>query len=339
MQAQLGDLAIRFGCEVVGDPATVVTHVATLANAGPESLSFFSNPAYREELKRTRAGAVVLREADAKDCPVPALLADEPYLAFARIATLLHPPEVPPPGRHASAVVDPSAEVDTSAHIGPHAVIGPGSTIGAHAAIGPNTVVGPRCRIGAYTRLHANVTLVQDVVLGERCIVHPGAVLGSDGFGNAPSDTGWVKVPQIGGVRIGDDVEIGANTTVDRGAIEDTVIENGVRLDNLIQIAHNVRLGEHTAMAALSGISGSTIVGRRCMFGGQSGVVGHITICDDVVVGGATMISKDIHEPGFYTGSFPAEKDKVWKRKVARFRRLDELARRVRALEGGEQES
>ncbi|HEX7062526.1 MAG TPA: UDP-3-O-(3-hydroxymyristoyl)glucosamine N-acyltransferase [Woeseiaceae bacterium] len=339
MQAQLGDLAIRFGCEVVGDPATVVTHVATLANADSESLSFFSNPAYREELKRTRAGAVVLREADAKDCPVPALLAEEPYLAFARIATLLHPPEVLPPGRHASAVVDPSAEVDASAHIGPHAVIGPRATVGAHAAIGPNAVVGPRCRVGAYTHLHANVTLVQDVVLGERCIVHPGAVLGSDGFGNAPSDTGWVKVPQIGGVRIGDDVEIGANTTVDRGAIEDTVIENGVRLDNLIQIAHNVHLGEHTAMAALSGISGSTIVGRRCMFGGQSGVVGHITICDDVVVGGATMISKDINEPGFYTGSFPAEKDKVWKRKVARFRRLDELARRVRALEGGEQES
>lgn len=339
MRAQLGDLATCFGCELVGDPGAIVTHVATLANADSASVSFFSNPAYRQELKGTRAGAVVLREDDAKDCPVPALLAPEPYLAFARIATLLHPSEPLPPGRHASAVVDASAEVDASAHVGAHAVIGPMAVIGAHVAIGPNTVIGPRCRIGAYTRLHANVTLVQDVVLGERCIVHPGAVLGSDGFGNAPSDTGWVKVPQVGGVRIGNDVEIGANTTIDRGAIEDTVIEDGVRLDNLIQIAHNVRLGEHTAMAALSGISGSTVVGKRCMFGGQSGVVGHITICDDVVVGGATMISKDIREPGFYTGSFPAEKDKDWKRKVARFRRLDELARRVRALEGGEQDS
>jgi UDP-3-O-[3-hydroxymyristoyl] glucosamine N-acyltransferase len=254
------------------------------------------------------------------------------------MAAVLHPPESLPPGVHASAVIDPSARVAPDAHVGAHAVIGPDSVVGARAAVGPNTVIGPRCTIGADTRLHANVTLVQDVVIGERCIVHPGAVIGSDGFGNAMSDAGWVKVPQVGGVRIGNDVEIGANTTVDRGAIEDTVIEDGVRLDNLVQIAHNVRLGEHTAMASLSGISGSTVVGKRCMFGGQSGVVGHITICDDVVVGGATMISKDIREPGFYTGSFPAEKDKEWKRKVARFRRLDALARRVRKLEGGEQE-
>lgn len=337
MQVTLGDLATRFGCELAGDPAGVVTHVATLAHADSASVSFFSNPAYRRELGRTRAGAVVLREADVADCPVTALVAADPYLAFARIAALLHPPESLPPGIHASAVIDPSARVEASAHVAPHAVVGPGSTIGPHAAVGPNTVVGPRCTIGAHTRLHANVTLVQDVAIGERCIVHPGAVIGADGFGNAMSDTGWVKVPQVGGVRIGDDVEIGANTTVDRGAIEDTVIENGVRIDNLVQIAHNVRLGEHTAMASLSGISGSTVVGKRCMFGGQSGVVGHITICDDVVVGGATMISKDIREPGFYTGSFPAEKDKDWKRKVARFRRLDELARRVRKLEGGQE--
>lgn len=336
MRAKLGDLATRFGCELVGDPARIVTHVATLANAGADSLSFFSNPAYRPALRETSAGAVLLRPEDASDCPVPALLADEPYVTFARIAGLLHPPEPLPPGVHASAVIEASASVDASAHVAAHAVIGPGVVVGPHAAIGPNTVIGPRCRVGAHTRLSTNVTLVQDVVIGERCIVHPGAVLGSDGFGNARGDTGWVKVPQVGGVSIGDDVEIGANTTIDRGAIEDTVIENGVRLDNLIQIAHNVRLGEHTAMASLSGISGSTVVGKRCMFGGQSGVVGHITICDDVVVGGATMISKDIREPGFYTGSFPAEKDRDWKRKVARFRRLDDLSRRIRKLEGDE---
>ncbi|HZD53075.1 MAG TPA: UDP-3-O-(3-hydroxymyristoyl)glucosamine N-acyltransferase [Woeseiaceae bacterium] len=334
MRANLGDLATRFGCEVLGDPARIVTHVATLANADGEALSFFSNPAYRAQLQKTSAGAVVLRPGDAGDCPVPVLLAADPYVTFARIAGLLHPPEALPPGIHPTAVVDRSASVDASAHVAAHTVIGPNSIVGPQAAIGANTVVGPRCRIGRGTRLHANVTLVQDVVIGECCIVHPGAVIGSDGFGNARDDTGWVKVPQIGGVVIGNDVEVGANTTIDRGAIEDTVIGDGVRLDNLIQIAHNVRLGEHTAMASLSGISGSTVVGKRCLFGGQSGVVGHITICDDVIVGGATMISKDIREPGFYTGSFPAEKDKDWKRKVGRFRRLEDLARRIRKLEG-----
>jgi UDP-3-O-[3-hydroxymyristoyl] glucosamine N-acyltransferase len=212
-------------------------------------------------------------------------------------------------------------------------VIGADVVLGDYVAVGAGCFVGPGCRLGPSTRLHANVTLVEDVRMGARCIVHPGAVIGSDGFGNARGSEGWIKVPQVGGVLIGDDVEIGANTTIDRGAIEDTVIENGVRLDNLIQIAHNVRIGEHTAMASLSGVSGSTVIGKRCMFAGQTGVVGHIRICDDVVIGGATMVSKDIREPGFYTASFPAEKDRDWKRKVARFRRLEELARRVAGLE------
>jgi len=194
-------------------------------------------------------------------------------------------------------------------------------------------VVGPRCNIGEQSRVLANSTLVQDVTIGERCIIHPGAVIGCDGFGNARSTEGWVKVPQLGGVRIGNDVEIGANTTIDRGAIDDTVIEDGVRLDNLIQIAHNVQVGAHTAMAAFSGVSGSTVIGKRCMFAGQAGIVGHITICDDVVIGGATMITKNIVESGFYTGSFPGEKDRDWKRKVARFRRMDELVKRVSDLE------
>jgi UDP-3-O-[3-hydroxymyristoyl] glucosamine N-acyltransferase len=212
-------------------------------------------------------------------------------------------------------------------------VIDEDSVIGAGVFLGPGVVVGPRSVIGRGSRLLANATVVQDVKMGERCIVHPGAVIGSDGFGNASGDDGWVKVPQVGGVRIGDDVEIGANTTVDRGSIEDTLIGNGVRLDNLVQIGHNVEIGEHTAMAAFTGVSGSTIIGKRCMFAGRAGVVGHISICDDVVVGGAAVVSKDIREPGYYTGSFTAEKDRDWKRRVARFRRLDNLARRVAALE------
>ena len=338
MQARLGELATRFGCELVGDPASAVTHVATLANAGPQALSFLANPAYREELRKTRAGAVVVRPEDAEACPVAALINADPYLAYARIAAVLHPPPALSPGIHASAVVSATAQVADTASIAPLAFIGDDAIVGEGASIGPGAVVGPRCRVGSATRIHAKVTLVEDVRIGRRCIVHPGAVIGCDGFGNARSDTGWLKVPQVGGVEIGDDVEIGANTTIDRGAIDDTVIGNGVRLDNLIQIAHNVRIGEHTAMAALSGVSGSTVIGKRCMFAGQSGIVGHITICDDVVIGGATMVSKDIREPGFYTASFPAERDRDWKRKVARFRRLDELVRRVARLEKDNEE-
>jgi UDP-3-O-[3-hydroxymyristoyl] glucosamine N-acyltransferase len=333
MQASLGELATRFGCELVGDPGSAVTHVATLANAGPQSLSFLANPAYRAELARTRAGAVVVRPEDADSCPVAALISGEPYETYARIAGVLHPPPSFAAGIEQSAIVSASAKIAATAHVGARSVIGDDAVVGEGVSIGPGAVVGPRCRIDAATRIHANVTLVEDVRIGKRCIVHPGAVIGCDGFGNARGDTGWIKVPQIGGVQIGDDVEIGANTTIDRGAIDDTVIGNGARLDNLIQIAHNVRIGEHTAMAALSGVSGSTVIGKRCMFGGQSGVVGHISICDDVVIGGATMVSKDIREPGFYTASFPAEKDRDWKRKVARFRRLDDLVRRVASLE------
>jgi UDP-3-O-[3-hydroxymyristoyl] glucosamine N-acyltransferase len=336
MQTSLGELAIRFGCELVGDPHSAVTHVATLANAGPQALSFLANPAYRSELAVTKAGAVVVSAGDIENCPVPALISSDPYATYARIAGVLHPPAVFPAEVHSSAIASASARISAGAHVGPRAVIGDGATIADGASVGPGAVVGPRCHVGESTRLHANVTLVEDVRIGKRCIVHSGAVIGCDGFGNARSDTGWIKVPQLGGVQIGDDVEIGANTTIDRGTIDDTVLENGVRLDNLIQIAHNVRIGEHTAMAALSGVSGSTVIGKRCMFGGQSGIVGHISICDDVVIGGATMVSKDIREPGFYTASFPAEKDRDWKRKVARFRRLDDLVRRVESLEKGD---
>ncbi len=333
MSTSLGELAVKFGIELVGDPAAKVSRVATLANADSQSLSFFANKAYREQLRQTSAAAVLVHPDDAKDCPVNALLADDPYLAYARIADLLCPYPDLVPGIHASAVVSPSASVPDSAEISANAVIGDDCVIGNRVYIGAGVIVGPRCSIGDDSKLNANATLVQDVRMGQRCIVHPGAVIGSDGFGNALSDGGWVKVPQVGGVRIGNDVEIGSNTTIDRGAIDDTVIGDGVRLDNLIQIAHNVEVGDHTAMAAFTGISGSTIIGKRCMFAGRAGVVGHITICDDVVVGGATMISKDIREPGFYTASFPAEKARDWRKMVARFRHIDELVKRVQALE------
>jgi UDP-3-O-[3-hydroxymyristoyl] glucosamine N-acyltransferase len=337
MSISLGELATQFGCELIGDPSVQVSQVATLAGADASSISFLSAPSYRHLLKETRAAAVILRAADAELCPVNSLVTGNPYLLYARVAVLLHPPEPMPAVVHASAVVARSAKIATSAHVGPQAVIGDNCVVGDGAVIGPGCVIANDCCVGAGTRLVANVTLGADVHIGSRCIVHPGAVIGSDGFGNAMSDTGWVKVPQVGGVRIGDDVEIGSNTTIDRGAIDHTVIENGVRLDNLVQIAHNVRIGEHTAMAAMTGISGSTIIGKRCMFAGQTGIVGHVTICDDVIVTGKTMITKDIDKPGTYAGGFPAEESGTWKRLVARFRRLDVLDSRVRALEAREE--
>jgi UDP-3-O-[3-hydroxymyristoyl] glucosamine N-acyltransferase len=333
MAISLGELATQFGCELIGDPSVQVSHVATLPGADASSISFLSAPAYRHLLKDTRAAAVILRAADAELCPVNALLTGNPYLLYARIAVLLHPPAAMPAAVHASAVVARSAKISSSAYVGPQVVIGDNCLVGDGAIIGPGCVIADDCRVGAGTRLVANVTFGADVHIGSRCIVHPGAVIGSDGFGNAMSETGWVKVPQVGGVRIGDDVEIGSNTTIDRGAIDHTVIENGVRLDNLVQIAHNVRIGEHTAMAAMTGISGSTVIGKRCMFAGQTGIVGHVTICDDVIVTGKTMITKDIDKPGTYAGGFPAEESGTWKRLVARFRRLDVLDSRVRALE------
>lgn len=330
---RLGELAAEFGCELVGDPQANISRVATLSNAKAGELSFFANKAYRDQLRATSAGAVLLASADAADCPVNALVTDDPYLIFARIAGLLHPQPELIAGTHPSATVSPAAKIAVTAQLSANSVIEGDAIIEADVFIGPGVVVGPRCRIGKGSRLLANATIVQDADVGERCIIHAGAVIGSDGFGNAQSDTGWVKVPQVGRVLIGNDVEIGANSTIDRGALDDTVIGDGARLDNLVHIAHNVRIGQHTALAAQNGIAGSTTIGKRCMFGGQVGIDGHLTICDDVIVGGKSVLTKDIKEPGFYAGTFSAEKDKQWKRKVARFRRLENLAGRVKVLE------
>ena len=333
MSVKLGELASRFDCELVGDPEVIVDNVAGLQNAGPGSLSFLSNPAFKKQLSDTKAAAVVLRGPDAGDSPVASLISDNPYADYARMANIIHPPPSHEPGIHGSAVVAASASVASSAHIGPNATIGENAIVGEKAYIGPGSMVGPDSVVGEGCRLIANVTLVRMVSIGARGIVHPGVVLGADGFGNAMTPDGWVKVPQLGGVRIGDDVEIGANSTIDCGAIDDTIIEDGVRIDNLCMIAHNVHVGAHTAMAAMTGISGSTKIGKRCLFAGQTGVVGHISICDDVVVGGQAVVSKSITEPGVYAGSFAAEPAKEWNKKVARFRRLEQLVHRVGKLE------
>jgi len=329
----LGQIAARYGLVLRGDPDARVTGVATLKDAGPGTLSFLANARYRRYLATTGATAVVLDAASSADCKTAALIAENPYAAYARIAAWLHPEPAAPAGVHPSAIVAPGAAIGADVSIGPHAVIEAGAAIGARVTIGAGTVVGAAAAIGEDTRLAARVVLYRNVRIGRRCVIHAGAVLGADGFGIAQDKDGWVKVPQLGGVVVGDDVEIGANTTIDRGAIGDTVIEDDVKLDNQIQIGHNVRIGAHTAIAGCVGISGSTTIGKRCMIGGAVGIVGHLEICDDVAVLGLSMVSRSLTKPGLYSSGIPVSEAGEWRRVVARLRHLDELFDRVRALE------
>ena len=333
MELRLGELAIRHGLELRGDPEHRVSRVGTLQHAGPDAVSFLANPRYRKHLGTTQAGAVVLEAEHAAECVAAVLVSGNPYAAYARIAADLNPEPAFAPGVRPGAHVDPAAEVAATASVAPGAVIEANARIGAGAYIGPNSVVGAGARIGAGSKLVANVTVCHGVRLGARVLVHPGAVIGADGFGLAREPEGWIKVPQLGGVDIGDDVEIGANTTIDRGAIGDTVIEAGVKLDNQIQVAHNVRIGAHTVIAGCTGISGSTTIGSNCMIAGAVGVAGHIEIPDGTVVTGMTMVSRSIPKRGVYSGSLPFDEAARWRRNSARFRQLDALAKRLANLE------
>jgi UDP-3-O-[3-hydroxymyristoyl] glucosamine N-acyltransferase len=323
----LGELAVRFGLELRGAPEIRVSHVATLSQASEGSLSFLANSHYRRSLGQTRASAVVVAPDEAQSCPVAALIASNPYLTYARIASLFHPQTHAAPGIHPTAVAASGARIAASASVGPLAVIEEGVLVGERVYIGPGCIVQRGARIGADTRLLARVNLYAGVQLGERCIVHAGAVIGADGFGFASDGGVWVKVPQVGSVRIGDDVEIGANTTIDRGAIEDTVIEDGAKLDNLIQVGHNVTIGAHTAIAACTGISGSTTLGKRCMIGGMVGFAGHLTIADDVVITGCSLVSASIREAGSYSSGMPTVPTRAWRRMVAHLRRFSDKER------------
>jgi UDP-3-O-[3-hydroxymyristoyl] glucosamine N-acyltransferase len=328
----LSELAERFGLGLRGDGATRIRGVGTLAGAGPEQLSFLANPRYRKELAGTSAGAVVLSEEDSPACPAPCLVARTPYAAFARISALFDPAPPVQPGIHASAVVSPEARVDPSAQVGPQVVIGAGSTVAAGALIGPGCVIGEDCTIGPDCVLVARVTLVARVRLAARVRIHPGAVLGADGFGLAMDAGRWLKVPQLGGVIVGDDCEIGANTCLDRGAIEDTVLGEDVRLDNQIQVGHNVHIGDHTAIAGCTAIAGSARIGRYCLIGGAVGISGHLEICDRVTVTAMSLVTHSITEPGEYSSGMPVLGSRAWRRNAARFRQLDELARKMGAL-------
>ena len=329
----VADLAERFGLALHGDGSRRIHGVGTLAAAGPEQLTFLSNSKYAAQLAATRAGVVVLHENDLAGCPTAALLAADPYVAYAKIAALFEHLPASPAGIHPSAVVAAGATVSASASIGPCCVIAEGAVIGDGAVLGPHCIVGEGCTVGAQSRLVARVTLVIRVSLGRRVLVHPGAVIGSDGFGLAFDRDHWIKLPQLGGVRIGDDCEIGANTTIDRGALDDTVLEEDVRLDNQIQIAHNVFIGAHTAMAGCAAVAGSAKIGRYCMIGGNAGVLGHLELTDRVTITAKTLVTHSIREPGEYSSGTPLQDNRQWRRNAARFKHLDEYVRRLSALE------
>lgn len=330
---KLGQLAEFLGATLRGDPEKQITGLATLQEAGPAQLSFLANPQYRKFLVGSQAAALLLKEADAEGFAGNVLVVPDPYLAYARISHLFDPKPKAAAGIQPSAVIADDAVVDPTASIGPFVVIETGVRIGAHVTLGAHCVVGARSEIGEGGWLAPRVTLYHDVRIGKRVVIQSGAVLGGEGFGFANEKGIWQKIAQIGGVTIGDDVEIGVNTAIDRGALADTVIGNGVKLDNQIQIAHNVQVGDHTAMAACVGISGSTKIGKHCMLAGGVGLVGHIDICDNVFLTGMTMVTHSITEPGAYSSGTAMQPAAEWRKSAARIRQLDDIARRLKQLE------
>jgi len=329
----LAELAAQLDAELRGDPALVIRGLATLQEAGADQLSFLANPQYRKFLPESKAGAVLLTAADAEGFTGNALIVANPYLAYAGLSHQFDRKPKAPVGIHPTAVVDEAAQVDPTASIGPYAVIEAGAQIGAGVTVSAHCFVGARSVIGEGGWLAPRVTLYHDVRIGKRVVIQSGAVLGGEGFGFANQKGVWQKIAQIGGVTIGDDVEIGANTTIDRGALSDTLVGNGVKLDNQIMIAHNVQIGDHTAMAGCCGISGSAKIGKHCMLAGGVGLVGHIEICDNVFVTGMTMVTRSITEPGSYSSGTAMQPAGEWKKSAARIRQLDDMARRLQQLE------
>jgi UDP-3-O-[3-hydroxymyristoyl] glucosamine N-acyltransferase len=329
----LGHLAEFLGATLRGPQDKEITGLATLQEAGPGQVSFLANPQYRKFLATTHAAAVLLKPADADGYAGDALLIADPYLAYARISHLFDPKPKSAAGIHPTAVVAEDAFVDPAASVGAYAVIESGARITAGVTIGAHCFIGARSVIGEGGWLAPRVTLYHDVRIGQRVVIQSGAVLGGEGFGFANEKGVWQKIAQIGGVTIGDDVEIGVNTAIDRGAMDDTRIGNGVKLDNQIQIAHNVQVGDHTAMAACVGISGSARIGKHCMLAGGVGLVGHIEICDGVFITGMTMVTRSITEPGSYSSGTAMQPAAEWRKSAARIRQLDDMARRLQQLE------
>ena len=334
----LREIVAQLGGEAVGEVPAPLTGVATLDSAGPRQIAFLANPKYRSRLATTRAGAVILGPGDRDASSGPRIVSANPYAYYARTVALFHPPRAARPGIDATARIARDAKVGKEVEIAPFVVVGPGSRIGDGASIGAHCVIGEGVEIGAGARLYPRVTVYDGCLVGARCILHSGVVIGADGFGMARDDGHWIKIPQVGRVRLGDDVEVGANTTIDRGALDDTVVGDGVKLDNQIQVGHNVVIGAHTVIAGCTGISGSVTIGRDCMIGGGVGMVGHISICDGVTVSGFTFVTKSITQPGTYTSGMPVMPHGEWLRNAAQLRHLDQLARAMKKNAGDDRE-
>lgn len=333
MPYSLSEIASRFGGELLDDNGGEVCGVSPIERAGPQEVAFVSQAKYLNAIDSTRAGLLILPPEGRDLTSRPRIITHNPYLYFARVSSLLNPMQKAAPGIHPSATVHSEAIIDVAATISAGAVIGEGASIGAHSFIGPNSVVGAHSVLGEDCLVYANVTIYPHCVLGNRIILHSGCVVGSDGFGLANDQGRWVKIPQVGRVVIGDDVEVGAGTTIDRGALDDTVIEEGVKLDNLIQVAHNVRIGAHTAIAACTGIAGSAKIGKYCMIGGAAMIYGHIEIADKVRISTNTLITKSLTKPGTYTSALPFSEHGEWLRNAVHLRNLDKLVGRIKELE------
>lgn len=329
----LGEIVERFGGELVGDPTVQVRQVASLETAQSHHISFFTGSRFQKQLDVTAAGAVIVGASAREATHKPRIVSTNPYAYFAKVSALLNPETRSNAGIHSSALVEEGAVVAETACIGPFVHVGRGARIGEGAVIGTGCVIGEGSEIGTDSRLYPRVVVYRQCVIGARVIIHSGAVIGADGFGLAKEDGRWLKIPQIGRVVIGDDVEIGANTTIDRGALEDTVIEEGVKLDNQIQVAHNVRIGAHSAMAGCVGIAGSARIGRNCTVGGAGMILGHLQIADNVSVSSGTLITKSITRPGAYTSAMPFSTHEQWLKNAAHLRHLDSMAEKIRTLE------
>lgn len=333
----LADLQARLGGTIRGDAGVLLNGAASLEQARAGQLGFLLNRRFIEQARSSSASALIVPELLNDPLPQPCLAVANPHAAFARALALLHPEPQPAAGIHPGAIVAADCVIDATARIGPGCVVETGARIGARCMIGPNCVIGAGARLGEDCRLHAHVTVQHGCVVGDRVVLHPGCVIGSDGFGlaweNGNNGEHWLKVPQVGRAILGDDVEVGANTSIDRGALDDTVIEDGVKLDNLIQIAHNCRIGKHTAIAACVGIAGSTRIGAYCQIGGAAMIIGHLEIADRVTISAGSFVAKDVREAGTYTSVQPLMRHADWLRNASHLRHLDDLARRIKDLE------
>ena len=333
MKYTLDELAQHVAGEVKGDASYEIEAIGTLDKANSRQISFLTNPSYRKQLATSQAGAVIMSAKDAEQCPINAIISSNPYAAYAKIAALLSPPQTYDAGIDSAAHIATDTNISQSASVAAGVVIESGVELADFVRIGPGCVLQKNVKIGKNSVLSANVTVAYDCEIGDDNIIHPGVVIGADGFGHAFDNGHWVKVPQLGRVLIGNDVEIGANTTIDRGAIEDTIIEDNVKLDNQIQIAHNVIIGAHTAIAGCTAVAGSTKIGKHCRIAGMVGIVGHLEIADNVTVTAKSLVSGSIKKAGVYSAGTPLEPSQQWRKNTVRFKHLDEMAKRLNKLE------